>query len=53
MFSQYSFAISTITEIELLGKFNIAENEKKIIRQMLDGCLLLEVVTILEIQQLN
>ena len=42
-FSEYSFAISSVTEIELLGKFSISEREKKVIRSLLNACMLFEL----------
>jgi predicted nucleic acid-binding protein len=43
LFAHYTFAISSITEIELLGKYFISEKEKRIIKKLIKNCLVLEM----------
>ena len=43
IFADFSFAISFVTEIELLGKKSITENEKVVIQELLDACLIIDL----------
>lgn len=42
-FLDYHFAISYITEIELLGKFSLARNEKIALKKLLEDCYIIEM----------
>jgi predicted nucleic acid-binding protein len=39
----YKFAVSYITEIELLGKFSISKTEKPLLKSLLDDCFIFEM----------
>lgn len=39
----YRFAVSYITEIELLGKFSITKSEKSLLKSLLDDCFIFEM----------
>ena len=43
VFADFSFAISFVTEIELLGKKGITDHEKKVIQELLDACLIIDL----------
>lgn len=43
VFEEYSYAISFITEIELLGNLNISEEEKLIIKELLKNCVIFDL----------
>ena len=43
IFTGFSFAISFVTEIELLGKRGITKNEKVVIQELLDACLIIDL----------
>lgn len=43
IFTDFSFAVSFVTEIELLGKKGITENEKLVIQELLDSCLIIDL----------
>lgn len=42
-FLAYSFAVSFVTEIELLGAFSISKNRRKQFKELLDDCLIIEM----------
>ncbi|MGC4129704.1 MAG: type II toxin-antitoxin system VapC family toxin [Bergeyella sp.] len=42
-FLDYSFAVSYITEIELLGVFSINNNQKKDFKNLLEECIIIEM----------
>ncbi len=42
-FLDYRFAISYITEIELLGKFSLSKPEKLLLRKLIDDCFVIEM----------
>jgi predicted nucleic acid-binding protein len=43
-FQDNNFAVSVISEIEMLGWYKIAEEEKNIIRLFLDSCFVIELL---------
>ena len=43
IFADFSFAISFITEIELLGRKDISKEEIAIIQDLLDNCLIIDL----------
>ncbi|GAA4465934.1 hypothetical protein GCM10023189_47340 [Nibrella saemangeumensis] len=43
LFADYSFAVSFVTEIELLGRYRISPEEKEIIHSMLDTCVIIDL----------
>ncbi|GAB3695247.1 hypothetical protein GCM10027592_17110 [Spirosoma flavus] len=43
LFADFSFAVSFITEIELLGRKGISENKKQVIQQLLDTCFIIDL----------
>jgi len=43
LLAKYTFAVSFVTEIELLGKKGIKANEEKVIRQLLDNCIIIDL----------
>ena len=43
IFADFSFAVSFITEIELLGRKGITESEKQIIQELLDSCFVIDL----------
>ncbi|MCP9754443.1 type II toxin-antitoxin system VapC family toxin [Lacihabitans sp. CCS-44] len=43
VFEEYSYAISFITEIELLGNLNISKEEKLIIKELLKNCVIFDL----------
>ncbi len=43
LFADHSFAISFVTEIELLGGKSISDDEKQIIQQLLDTCFIIDL----------
>lgn len=42
-FLDYRFAISYITELELLGKFSISKNEKTILKKLIADCFIIDM----------
>lgn len=42
-FLDYHFAVSYITEIELLGKFSLSKTEKTLLRKLLDECFIIDM----------
>ncbi|CAN1487839.1 VapC Predicted nucleic acid-binding protein, contains PIN domain [Flavobacteriaceae bacterium] len=42
-FLDYSFAVSFITEIELLGAFSISKTQRNQFKNLLDDCLILDM----------
>lgn len=42
-FADFSFAVSFVTEIELLGRKGISEEEKLVIQELLDNCLIIDL----------
>lgn len=44
-FATYSFAISFVTEIELLGRYGLEPNEEATIRDLLGDCVIIELNT--------
>ncbi len=43
LFADFSFAISLVTEIELLGRKGITEPEKQVIQDLLDTCFIIDL----------
>ncbi len=43
LFADFSFAVSFVTEIELLGRKGISETELQIIQALLDTCFIIEL----------
>jgi predicted nucleic acid-binding protein len=43
LFANYTFAVSFVTEIELLGKKDITAKEEKVIRQLLSNCIIIDL----------
>lgn len=43
VFADFSFAVSFITEIELLGRKGISAPEKRIIQDLLDTCFIIDL----------
>ncbi len=43
LFADFSFAVSFVSEIELLGKKGISEAEKLVIQELLDACFLIDL----------
>ncbi len=44
-FATYSFAVSFVTEIELLGRHGLAADEEKAIRSLLADCVVIDLHT--------
>ncbi len=44
-FATYSFAVSFVTEIELLGRYGLETNEEVSIRDLLNDCVIVELTT--------
>lgn len=42
-FADFSYAISFVTEIELLGKKGITESKKQVIQNLLDSCFIIDL----------
>lgn len=42
-FATYSFAISFVTEIELLGRYRLERNEETAIRDLLSDCVVIKL----------
>lgn len=42
-FIEFDFAVSFITEIELLGRFSVSKNEKEIMQNILNDCSIIEM----------
>lgn len=42
-FATYSFAVSLVTEIELLGRYKLEANEETAIRDLLDDCVIIDL----------
>ncbi len=43
LFADFSFAVSFVTEIELLGRKGISETELQVIQALLDTCFIIEL----------
>lgn len=43
IFADFSFAVSFVTEIELLGKKGISNNEKLVIQELLNACSIIDL----------
>ncbi|GAB3997376.1 hypothetical protein GCM10028807_42410 [Spirosoma daeguense] len=43
LFADFSFAVSFITEIELLGRKDMSSTEKQVIQQLLDTCFIIDL----------
>lgn len=43
LFADFSFAVSFVTEIELLGRKGISESEKQVIQTLLDTCFIIDL----------
>lgn len=42
-FADFSFAVSFVTEIELLGKTDMSEPEKQTLQELLDTCFIIDL----------
>ncbi|MCC5612941.1 type II toxin-antitoxin system VapC family toxin [Nostoc sp. CHAB 5834] len=43
LFADFSFAISFVTEIELLGRKGISASEQQVIQELLDSCFIIDL----------
>ena len=43
LFADFSFAVSFVTEIELLGRKDISETELQVIQELLDTCFVIDL----------
>ena len=48
LFADYSFAVSFITEIELLGQVGLSTDDAKLIRNLLDNCVVIDLSPIIK-----
>ncbi len=48
LFADYSFAVSFITEIELLGRVGLSEDEANLIRNLLSNCVIIDLSAIVK-----
>lgn len=44
LFADYSFAISFITEIEMLGRVGLSPSDDKLIRDLLNNCVIIDLM---------
>ena len=48
LFADYSFAVSFIIEIELLGRVGLPEVDANLIRNLLDNCVIIDLLPIVK-----
>ncbi len=48
LFADYSFAVSFVTEIELLGRVGLPEVDANFIRNLLDNCVIIDLLPIVK-----